>query len=170
MTVKMKPSLVFTLSYQFICVIIILSSCQLDSSPENPSITSPKIDKQQFEDAIKIHETLYEKGDVDGFMNIYSDDAEMLTPDGHLLDGKAQIQSMWQGMAKSGMNKLDVTVTGIWGDSILVATQGNWSMPDKKGSAYGRGKFIYLWKKQDKQWKVFRDIFSMEPITGTTKQ
>lgn len=55
---------------------------------------------------------------------------------------------------------LKLTTSSVWGDADLVVEEGGYEMTDKSGTHIDHGKYIVLWKEENGQWKLYRDIWN----------
>jgi ketosteroid isomerase-like protein len=115
------------------------------------------------------HIALYEKGNIKGFAEIYTEDAVVLAQEKEPITGKTKIFEWFNAAYKSGTTGFTVQIDSVWSEKKLMATNGIWTMTNPKGSWAVRGKFVWLWKKIGNQWKVFLDIFNVEPTATITK-
>ena len=55
----------------------------------------------------------------------------------------------------------------ITGTSDLIVEEGSYDFPDDKGGSFDKGKFIALWKQEDGNWKLWREIWNTDlPLGG----
>jgi len=60
-----------------------------------------------------------------------------------------------------GLRNGEFITTAIYGDaSEFVTEEGIWRSYNAKGELFDDGKFLVLWKKTGKGWKMYRDSFS----------
>jgi hypothetical protein len=65
-----------------------------------------------------------------------------------------------------GLRNGKFTTTAIYGDGETFGTEeGRWQSFDKNNVLFDNGKFLVLWKKTAKSWKMFRDSFSSDRST-----
>jgi len=51
--------------------------------------------------------------------------------------------------------------TAVYGDAVeYVTEEGLWQSYNAKGELFDNGKYLVLWRKTKKGWKMFRDSFS----------
>jgi len=109
------------------------------------------------------------KGDSLGLTNFYTIDAKMMAPNGPAIVGRKNIQSALTGLVNSGLAKLSLTTVGLWGDEAMLAEEGVVAEEAKDGKQLDRGKYIVLWKKEDGNWKLFRDFFNSDLPVPSSK-
>jgi ketosteroid isomerase-like protein len=73
----------------------------------------------------------------------------------------------WQALMDMGIKEVKletVEVEKLDGTAIEVA---EYTLLDEGGQALDKGKYIVIWKQEDGQWKLHRDIFnSSMPAPG----
>ena len=65
--------------------------------------------------------------------------------------------------------KRQAKTTDIWGNDDLLAEEGNVSAFDQKGTEIEHAKYLVLWKKENGQWKIFRDMWNTDLTPKSTK-
>jgi len=73
------------------------------------------------------------------------------------LVGRNNILSAFSGFIKAGVTQIGLKVTNVWDGNGILAEEGVFTVATKDGHQLDRGKYIALWKKEDGQWKIFRD-------------
>lgn len=147
----------------FLLGLTTITSCDnADNSKETAEkATEPKFDltiaKKEIEEANQNLMDLVAKGDTVGIANLYTTDAKLMFAGAPSIDGKANIQSAFAGIVKSGVTKVDLKTIAVFGTEDLLAEEGKVTVfvNDK---ALAEEKSIVLWKKEDGKWKLFRDI------------
>lgn len=49
--------------------------------------------------------------------------------------------------------------TGIWGDNNMLIEQGTGYFAHADGKVLSSGRYLLIWKKEDGEWRIFRDTF-----------
>jgi uncharacterized protein (TIGR02246 family) len=107
---------------------------------------------RQFEEAAR-------QGDLDRLASLYTRDAVALPPDGPLVKGRDNIKQMWGSIAQQiglkevRLSTLDFEQAGDTGYEVGEAT-----LALSSGTAVV--KFVVVWKKEDGQWRLHRDIWN----------
>ena len=147
----------------FLLGLTIITSCNnADNSKETAEkATKPTFDltiaKKEIEEANQNFMDLVAKGDTIGIGNLYTTDAKLMFAGAPSVDGKANIQSAFAGILKSGVTKVDLKTIAVFGTEDLLAEEGKVTV-FVKDKAVAEEKSIVLWKKEDGKWKLFRDI------------
>lgn len=105
------------------------------------------------------------RGDAAGMAALYTTDGQVLPPNGDFVTGPAAIQSFWQALMDMGFKaaKMEIAEVEDHGDTAVEVS--TYTLEGEGGQVLDRGKYIVIWKHQDGQWKLHRDIFnsSMPP-------
>ena len=158
----MKSTTMVFLSILFIGFIM-LSSCKNAENSKTTEVkeNTPTFDltsvKKEIEEANRNFMNLFAKGDSVGLANCYTTDAELMFAGGPSIAGRANIQSAFSGIMKSGLTKADLKTKDVFGNQDMLAEQGVVTLYVKDKSV-AEEKYIVLWKKEDGKWKLFRDI------------
>ncbi len=104
--------------------------------------------------------TVFKKGDAEGIANLYTENGQVLPPNSGFLTGKDAIQAVWQSIFDMGVKeiKLDIVELDEQGDTAIEIS--NFTLYDEQGQEVNQGKYIVIWKLQNGQWKLHRDIFN----------
>ncbi len=114
----------------------------------------------------------FNKGDAPAVASMYTMDARVLPPNGEMVEGRANIQKFWQGAMSAGLKIVSL-------ETVNVETQGNIAVEIGRytstvSGAGGvtttdKGKYVVVWKRDGRRWKLAVDIFntSMPAATAT---
>lgn len=97
--------------------------------------------------------------------DLYASNAQLFPPNGGVVNGSAAITPVWKGAFEAGVKKvtLETTETEKAGDRIIET--GNYVLAGADGKPMDNGKYIVVWKKENGQWKLYRDIFNTSMAT-----
>ena len=103
----------------------------------------------------------FNKGDFDGVASLYTVDATAFPPGSAMVKGRAAIGAMWKGMAEQvsdpKLTTLDVKRLG----SAAAREIGTFSLKIKSSpSKEVTGKYVVVWEKVGKEWKLATDIWN----------
>lgn len=98
------------------------------------------------------------KGDAAKIAGMYADDARVMPPNGSMVQERAKIQQFWQGFIDSGA-KLSLNTTDVEAQGNAAIEVGTFELvaPDGKRDT---GKFIVVWRRHKKDWKIAYDIWN----------
>ena len=105
------------------------------------------------------------KGDAAALAGMYTTNAIAFPPNDEPAKGRAAIQKLWQGVVASGIKGATLTTSEVetYGDTAHEV--GSYEMKVEGGKVVDRGKYVVVWKREQGQWKLHRDIWntSMPP-------
>ena len=101
----------------------------------------------------------FNNGDAATIAGTMSPDAQIMPPNGNLVEGREAIQAFWQGFIDSGvkctLTAIEIEVEGDMGYKI-----GTFRILDPAGAELDHGKFIEVWRCFDGEWLFHRDIWN----------
>ena len=115
--------------------------------------------KAEIEAATKQFMTFVAAADSIGLGNLYTQDAKFMMTGAPAISGIENIQSTFSGIIKSGISNADLRTIEVWGTEDLITEEGEYSLFAGE-TEVDQGKYLVLWKKEEGEWKFFRDIFN----------
>jgi ketosteroid isomerase-like protein len=102
------------------------------------------------------------KNDPDIFVERYAEDACIMAPFAAQQCGLENAANFFRDAYDNyGLRNGKFITTAVYGDANeYVTEEGLWQSFNAKGELFDDGKFLVLWKKTEKGWKMFRDSFS----------
>jgi len=153
---KMKPLIIGVL-------LIALFSCKdkADSSEVNQSDhnqfdlkAATKIVEQrskEFEEALKI-------GDSIAVGDIYTEDTKIIGT----YAGRHNIVKEVYEMTRDSINGIKFSIINLWGDENIIIEDAYVEFFHHNGTLLIKGECLLVWKKENDQWRIFRDVFKPE--------
>jgi ketosteroid isomerase-like protein len=121
----------------------------LDMDTANKAI---QIQLRAFESSLK-------KGDSVALGNLYCTDARLLNHGSPSTIGRNDIVKVFGDMIRDSTTNSGFVTNGLWaGDEILVE-EGTGYFAKSNGTVVSRGRYLLIWKREEGQWKIFRDTF-----------
>jgi len=87
----------------------------------------------------------------------------MLTSNSNPIEGK-DILSAWGSMIRAGLKDWTFTTTDLQGNSDFLIETGNYEIKDANKKLADKGKYLVVWKKQNGEWKLYRDVGVSGPM------
>jgi uncharacterized protein (TIGR02246 family) len=99
-------------------------------------------------------------GDAAGVAALYTENGQVLPPNGDFVTGQQAIETFWQAVMDMGIKeaKLKIVEVGDHGDTATEVSE--FALLGEAGQVLDKGKYIVIWKQEDGQWKLHRDIFN----------
>ncbi|HTH55259.1 MAG TPA: nuclear transport factor 2 family protein [Cyclobacteriaceae bacterium] len=138
-----------------------LTSCKENSKEKNISGFNLDSAKQSIEHQNVAFQTAFETSDSVGLGNLFTSDAKMMMPGSPSIEGRAAITSMAAMFMKMKVKRVAKTID-VWGNDDLLTEEGTASLFDQKGVELDHAKYLVIWKKEDGQWKLFRDMWNSD--------
>jgi len=103
-------------------------------------------------------------GDAAAIGKMYAKGAKLLPPNSGILKGK-DIVAFWQGAVGGGITGLTLKSQEVDVHGTTAIEVGTYAMSTAAGPM-DNGKYIVVWKKEGKEWKLSRDIFNTSAPAG----
>jgi len=117
--------------------------------------------------ADQIFVAAFSQGDAAGMSALYTDDAQILPPNAEPVVGRPAIQGFWQTLMDMGITEAIPTTVEVEALGDTAIEVGTYALEVEDGQVVDRGKYIVVWKQENEQWKLHRDIFnSSMPAPG----
>jgi uncharacterized protein (TIGR02246 family) len=102
----------------------------------------------------------FNRGDTEGLAGLYTAEGQVLPPGGDVITGKAGIQVFWQALVEMGIKsaKLETLELNKYTDTAVEV--GKYTLGGEDDQVLDQGKYIVIWRQEDGQWKLHRDIFN----------
>jgi ketosteroid isomerase-like protein len=123
--------------------------------------------KKAIAESNDIYFQSFVKNDSSIFINRYAEDCLIMVPNARVMKGREGALQFFKiayndiGLRNGRFLTIDVYGLG----NGYVAEEGFWKSFDKNNKLFDDGKFLVLWKKTPKGWKMFRDSFSSDHKT-----
>ena len=102
----------------------------------------------------------FNNGDANALAMNYTSNAKLYPPNSDIIEGQEAIEEFWNGVMNMGIKKILL-------ETITAESFGNIAIEEGRSTLYveddqiaGQGKYIVIWKKEDGQWKLHKDIWN----------
>jgi uncharacterized protein (TIGR02246 family) len=102
----------------------------------------------------------FAKGDAAAVAGFYTSNGQLLPPNAAIVSGRDSIQKAWQGFVEAGFSGLDLTTSEVEACGDHADEAGTYRLLGKDGLVADTGKYIVIWKKENGQWLLHRDIWN----------
>lgn len=143
-----------------VCAITLISAfCISESNAQTKAGLAEA--KKAIAASNRIYFSSFVKNDANIFADRYADDCIILAPNSQSFKGRKGALEFFKLGYNAGLRNGKFITEAVYGDGkAYVTEQGQWQSIDEKGKVTDDGKFLVLWKKTSKGWKMFRDSFS----------
>lgn len=111
----------------------------------------------------------FAKGDAAALAAMYSSGGQAFPPNAELVQGRDALQKLWQGAMASGVKDVVLTTTKLEAHGNTAYEVGTYVMNAAGGKPVDRGKFVVIWKRENGQWKLHRDIWNSNMPAAPTR-
>src|SRR5215510_845082 len=132
------------------------------------SRSGPQFDKSDVENIGKLIEqlrTAFNAKDSGKAAALYSTTGVVMPPNRALMRGRQFVQQYYADRFGEGASDLEITAVDISGQGTLAYASGDYrlNLTPKEGAAKrDRGKFLWVFQKQNGQWLIEYVIFSSD--------
>ena len=144
---------------QLFTITLLLSSCNSTTKNDTADLSEAK---SAIQKSNAIYFDSFKNNDPSIFIDRYAEDASILLPNAPQIYGKEGAANFFRtAYDEYGLRGGKFITTAVYGDGVKYVTEeGLWQSYNAKGELMDDGKFLVLWKKTPKGWKMFRDSFS----------
>lgn len=102
----------------------------------------------------------FKSGDAASLAALYTEDGQVLPPNSDFVTGHEAIQAFWQALMDMGIReaKLEILEVESHGDTAIEVSK--FTLLGEGKQMLNEGKYIVVWKQDQGQWKMHRDIFN----------
>jgi ketosteroid isomerase-like protein len=104
--------------------------------------------------------SLAAQGDGTALSTLYAKDAAVMPAGQEPIRGTEAIAKFWQSALASGVAAIELKTIEVYGQGKTATEVGEYALRDKAGKVLDRGKYIVIWRNDDGEWKLLRDMFS----------
>jgi ketosteroid isomerase-like protein len=106
----------------------------------------------------KAFEVQFERGDSAAVASHYASDAMLMPPNSDPIK-KDGIAAFW-GAARRMAKALKMNITDVSGSGDVMYETGTYEMTGDNNAVIDKGKYVVVWKKENGNWKIARDIWN----------
>jgi len=101
----------------------------------------------------------FKRGDSAALAAHYAADG-MIMPSNSEAIKKDGLTAMWGSFIRSGIKELRLTVQDVAGNEEMLTETGAYELVGDNNKSVDKGKYVVVWKSENGEWKIFRDIFN----------
>ena len=90
-----------------------------------------------------------------------------MPPNHDFVKGRSNIDGFWREMFTAGATRLQLDTEQIEEHGDIVSEIGRYTVYAEKNQAVDDGKYLVLWRQENGEWKVFRDIWNSSRPAAT---
>ncbi len=102
----------------------------------------------------------FSQGRASGVAESYTAGAQLLPANVGLIAGRENIQGFWQAVMDMGIKaaRLETKELDVQGETAIEV--GEYTLLGGKEQVLDKGKYLVVWKTEQGQWKLHRDIWT----------
>lgn len=104
--------------------------------------------------------TAFGQGDAAAVANLYTEDAQLLPPNAAMVSGRPAIQQFWQTALDSPVENVRLETLEARASGDTAWETGRYTMTDAAGNTAATGSYVVIWKNEDGNWRLHRDIWN----------
>jgi uncharacterized protein (TIGR02246 family) len=105
-------------------------------------------------------EKKFANGDAQGMASLYTSDGMLLPPGAAIQEGSIAIQNFWQMVMDMGVKRAQLETLNVEQQGETAIEVGQYSLSGADGQRMDVGKYVVIWKKQEGDWKLHKDIWN----------
>jgi ketosteroid isomerase-like protein len=105
-------------------------------------------------------------GDTDRTGDLYTEDGQVMPPGSDIVTGRGAVAEFWQGVLEMGVDTIEIETLEIEAHQEMASRVGMATLQDAEGETIDDVKFIELWKREDGEWRIHRDIWNSNTAEG----
>lgn len=139
---------------------LLLIACEAPQTETGATVDQQQV-RQSIESQTARFERYVENQQFDSLASIYTAGGQLMAPNAPAASGENLI-SAFEGMADMGIASIDLQTSEVEAAEDFAYEVGNYSLMGEDGSEVDNGKYIVIWKMEDGEWKLHRDIFNSD--------
>ena len=108
----------------------------------------------------RLFEEQFKSGDAAAMAAQYSPEGLVMPPNREAIGNARNIAALWDEAIRAGVKELGLRISDISGSGNYLTETGTYEMLDAHHNLVDKGKFLSVWRLENGQWKVFRDIWN----------
>ncbi len=139
-------------------IMIFTASCAQDPSGEFRAAIEEKAAQWQQS---------YNAGDAAGMAALYTDDAQVMPPGAATVSGRENIEALWQNAVSAEGIGVALEVGEVVVQGNHATEVGSFTMTDADGNTFDQGNYLVLWRQEQGDWRMARDIWNSSGTPAT---
>ena len=148
------------------CVGLALVGC---AAQEGGTTGGAEVDQDQVRQAIEAQNARFERyvenQQFDSLTAIYTANGQLMAPNAPTASGE-NIVGAFESIAQMGVSSINLQTMEVEAAQDFAYEVGNYTLQTESGMEADNGKYIVIWKQEDGEWKLHRDIFNSSVAPG----
>lgn len=144
---------------------LLLVACEMPQDEPEAGVDQQEV-RQAIESQNARFEGFIENQQYDSLGTLYTAGGQLMGPNAPTASGDGVIEA-YAGLGEMGVAAIDLQTNEVEAAEDFAYEVGSYTLMGEDGSELDDGKYIVIWKMEDGEWKLHRDIFnSNEPPLG----
>jgi uncharacterized protein (TIGR02246 family) len=130
-------------------------------------ITTNASVQEAIQEAVRDFMNMVSKADAAGIARRYSNDAVVMPPNHDFVKGRSSIEGFWRQMFNTGAKRLQLDIEKVEDYGDIVTEIGRYTVYSEQDEPVDDGKYLVLWRQENGEWKLFRDIWNSSRTMAT---
>ncbi|MBF2065451.1 MAG: SgcJ/EcaC family oxidoreductase [Calothrix sp. C42_A2020_038] len=101
----------------------------------------------------------FELGDIAGVASLYTENGQLLPPNGDFIISRKAIENFWQGIFAANITNITLNTIECESHGDTAIEIGRYTLSNRDTGIVDSGKYIVIWKKED-EWRLNREIWN----------
>ncbi|WP_162055943.1 YybH family protein [Pontibacter pamirensis] len=102
----------------------------------------------------------YRRGDAAGMAALYTEDGMIMPPNSDIVEGREQIQNFFQALMNMGIKSIELQTREVEQHENTAYEVSRATLSVEGDQVVDEAKYIVIWKRENGDWKLHRDIFN----------
>lgn len=99
-------------------------------------------------------------GDDASLAGLYTEDAQILPPNGDIVSDTDNITAFWRSALDMGISGASLETVEVDNEGDTAIEVGRYTLTAADGSVADEGKYLVVWKRVEDHWFIHRDIWN----------
>lgn len=104
-------------------------------------------------------------GNAAAIAKMYAKGAKLMPPNADFMQGKTLL-AYWQGAIEMGVKGVELKTKEVEVFGSTANEMGTYTLLGPDQTVIDNGKYVVIWRKDAKAWKLYRDIFNSSRPAG----
>jgi uncharacterized protein (TIGR02246 family) len=102
----------------------------------------------------------FAKGDATAVASHYAETGQVFPPNGDVVRGREAIARFWKGVMDAGIKGVKLVTVDVEMHRNVAVEVGTYVLTGEGGKTLDNGKYLVVWKREGRQWRLHRDIWN----------
>jgi uncharacterized protein (TIGR02246 family) len=104
----------------------------------------------------------FQESNAERLARLYTEDSQLLPPGSTLVAGKEGVKAFWENVMGQGISRVELNTLELDQEGDTAIEIGRARLYSQSGDVLLEPKYLVVWKREDNQWKLHRDIWNSD--------